>query len=74
MARGALVRQYIGSDMVRQYFFLVFGPPLLLAQGTSVRHKYWRIISIRGLCSVRLTYFHAYRLLIELYKWETEIC
>jgi hypothetical protein len=47
--RGASVRQYIGAPMspvpignahqaqCANNFFFVFGPPLLLAQGTSVR-------------------------------------
>jgi hypothetical protein len=50
----------------------MFGPPLLLAQGTSVRQYIGGLLG-RWLCSVRLPYFHTNRLLIVHYKQETEI-
>jgi hypothetical protein len=38
----------------------MFGPPLLLAQGASVRHFYWRIMSKM--------------IVTALYEEKTEIC
>ncbi len=54
-------------------FFFLFGPQLLLAQGTSVRQWYWRIIS-KMIVFCAPHHFHTNCLLTELYKQETEIC
>ncbi len=49
----------------------MFGAPVLIAQGESVRHKYWQNISkINVFGAPRLL---TYRLIVWLYSAETEI-
>ncbi len=50
----------------------MFGPLLVLAQGATVRHQYWRLIS-KMIVFGAPHLFHANRLLFGLYKQETEI-
>ena len=53
---------------VKHNWLTMLGQHCLLAEGDIGAP-----ILVKGLCSVRLTYFHANRLLTGLYKQETEI-
>ncbi len=77
------VRHYIGAPMSPSVAPIIFNYVFPDFFSCSVRHYYWRRVhqcansigglEVRLLCSVHLAYFQANRLLIELYKQETEI-